>query len=64
VPSQPSPGQDTWLAALQHQIPVGASILDLGCGCGVPVAAIRSAHTRAVLTGTASRFAPAGTQVT
>jgi hypothetical protein len=25
-----------WLAALQRQIPVGASVLDLGCGCGIP----------------------------
>jgi 2-polyprenyl-3-methyl-5-hydroxy-6-metoxy-1,4-benzoquinol methylase len=28
-----------WLASLQRQIPVGASVLDLGCGCGIPVAA-------------------------
>ena len=28
-----------WLAALQRQIPVSASVLDLGCGCGIPVAA-------------------------
>jgi 2-polyprenyl-3-methyl-5-hydroxy-6-metoxy-1,4-benzoquinol methylase len=28
-----------WLAALQRHIPVGASVLDLGCGCGIPAAA-------------------------
>jgi len=28
-----------WLTDLQRQIPVGAGVLDLGCGCGVPVAA-------------------------
>jgi SAM-dependent methyltransferase len=28
-----------WLAALQRQLPSGAGVLDLGCGCGVPVAA-------------------------
>jgi SAM-dependent methyltransferase len=27
-----------WLAALQRQLPAGASVLDLGCGCGIPVA--------------------------
>ena len=29
----------SWLAALRRQLPAGASVLDLGCGCGVPVAA-------------------------
>ena len=28
-----------WLATLQRQLPAGASVLDLGCGCGIPVAA-------------------------
>ena len=28
-----------WLAALQRHLPAGAGVLDLGCGCGVPVAA-------------------------
>ena len=27
-----------WLAALRDRVPAGGSILDLGCGCGVPVA--------------------------
>jgi SAM-dependent methyltransferase len=27
-----------WLRALHHRLPTGAAVLDLGCGCGVPVA--------------------------
>ncbi|MEV0396985.1 class I SAM-dependent methyltransferase [Polymorphospora rubra] len=27
-----------WLTSLQRQLPAGAAVLDLGCGCGVPVA--------------------------
>jgi SAM-dependent methyltransferase len=27
-----------WLAQLQERVPAGGSILDLGCGCGVPLA--------------------------
>jgi 2-polyprenyl-3-methyl-5-hydroxy-6-metoxy-1,4-benzoquinol methylase len=27
-----------WLAALGERLPAGADVLDLGCGCGVPVA--------------------------
>ena len=27
-----------WLTALQRRLPAGASVLDLGCGCGIPVA--------------------------
>ncbi len=27
-----------WLAGLQDRLPAGASVLDVGCGCGVPVA--------------------------
>jgi 2-polyprenyl-3-methyl-5-hydroxy-6-metoxy-1,4-benzoquinol methylase len=28
----------TWLAQLQERVPAGGAILDLGCGCGVPLA--------------------------
>jgi 2-polyprenyl-3-methyl-5-hydroxy-6-metoxy-1,4-benzoquinol methylase len=28
----------TWMATLQQRLPDGARVLDLGCGCGVPVA--------------------------
>lgn len=27
-----------WLIALRRRLPTGASVLDLGCGCGLPVA--------------------------
>ena len=27
-----------WLAALRERLPSGAAVLDVGCGCGVPVA--------------------------
>ena len=27
-----------WLAALQDRLPAGGAVLDVGCGCGVPVA--------------------------
>ncbi len=27
-----------WLASLQQRLPAHADVLDLGCGCGVPVA--------------------------
>lgn len=27
-----------WLAHLQRQLPAAAAVLDLGCGCGIPVA--------------------------
>jgi 2-polyprenyl-3-methyl-5-hydroxy-6-metoxy-1,4-benzoquinol methylase len=27
-----------WLADLQARVPAGGSVLDLGCGCGIPVA--------------------------
>jgi 2-polyprenyl-3-methyl-5-hydroxy-6-metoxy-1,4-benzoquinol methylase len=32
------PGYALWLINLQRQLPTSASILDLGCGCGIPVA--------------------------
>ena len=28
----------TWLAQLQERVPTGGAVLDLGCGCGVPLA--------------------------
>jgi hypothetical protein len=28
----------SWLAQLRERVPAGGAILDLGCGCGVPVA--------------------------
>ncbi|WP_344884461.1 class I SAM-dependent methyltransferase [Allokutzneria multivorans] len=35
-----------WLDALRERIPVGGSVLDVGCGCGVPVARdlVRGGH--------------------
>ena len=27
-----------WIAALRRRLPAGADVLDLGCGCGIPVA--------------------------
>jgi len=27
-----------WLATLKHRLPAGGRVLDIGCGCGVPVA--------------------------
>jgi 2-polyprenyl-3-methyl-5-hydroxy-6-metoxy-1,4-benzoquinol methylase len=29
-----------WLADLQRRLPGGASVLDLGCGCGIPVSKV------------------------
>jgi SAM-dependent methyltransferase len=31
-------GYAPWLARLRRQVPAGGSVLDLGCGAGVPVA--------------------------
>ena len=33
-----------WLAHLQRQLPVTATVLDLGCGCGIPVAKTLADH--------------------
>jgi 2-polyprenyl-3-methyl-5-hydroxy-6-metoxy-1,4-benzoquinol methylase len=30
-------GYAPWIAELRHRLPDGGSVLDLGCGCGVPV---------------------------
>jgi SAM-dependent methyltransferase len=32
------PHYGEWIAELQGRLPTGASVLDLGCGCGLPVA--------------------------
>lgn len=34
----PAPEYDEWLDELQQRIPEHAHVLDVGCGCGVPVA--------------------------
>lgn len=34
----PASGYEPWLADLQERIPSGAQVMDIGCGCGVPVA--------------------------
>jgi len=58
-----------WLAALRARLPAGGSVLDLGCGCGVPVARSLAA-ARYHVTGVdisevqierARRLVPAGT---
>ena len=28
----------TWVAQLQERVPTGGAVLDIGCGCGVPLA--------------------------
>lgn len=33
-----APGYDHWLADLQNRLPGHSQVLDIGCGCGVPVA--------------------------
>src|SRR3954470_13607373 len=33
------PEYGPWLATLPRRLPAGASVLALGCGCGIPVAA-------------------------
>jgi SAM-dependent methyltransferase len=37
-----------WIDALRGRLPAGGAVLDLGCGCGVPVARTLSAHGYAV----------------
>jgi len=37
-----------WLAELKPRLPAGASVLDVGCGCGVPVARSLAAAGHAV----------------
>jgi SAM-dependent methyltransferase len=32
------PGYAPWLDLLRQNLPTGAAVLDLGCGCGIPVA--------------------------
>jgi SAM-dependent methyltransferase len=34
----PAPEYDAWLALLQERIPRRGKVLDIGCGCGIPVA--------------------------
>ena len=34
----------SWLTHLQRQLPANARVLDLGCGCGIPVAKTLSDH--------------------
>lgn len=38
-----------WIAALQGRIPPGGAVLDLGCGCGVPVARVLTAAGHRVI---------------
>jgi SAM-dependent methyltransferase len=33
-----------WLTELQRRLPAGADVLDLGCGCGIPVAKTLADH--------------------
>ncbi|HET6215308.1 MAG TPA: class I SAM-dependent methyltransferase [Micromonosporaceae bacterium] len=37
-----------WLADLRQRVPAGGTVLDLGCGCGVPVSRSLAAHGYAV----------------
>ena len=60
-----------WLAALRTRLPAGGPVLDLGCGCGVPVARSMAAagyqvtgvDISEVQIGRARRLVPAGTFV-
>jgi SAM-dependent methyltransferase len=58
-----------WLADLHHRLPSSAAVLDLGCGCGVPVARyltnlghhVTGVDISDVQIGRARRLVPAGT---
>ncbi|MBO0867087.1 MAG: class I SAM-dependent methyltransferase [Micromonosporaceae bacterium] len=58
-----------WLAGLHRLVPVAASILDLGCGCGIPVARflakaghhVTGVDISEVQIGRARRLVPAAT---
>jgi len=60
-----------WLAALRTRLPAGGPVLDLGCGCGVPVARslaaagyqVTGVDISEVQIGRARRLVPAGTFV-
>lgn len=41
-------GYAAWLTALRERVPPGGAVLDLGCGCGVPVARELAGHGLAV----------------
>jgi 2-polyprenyl-3-methyl-5-hydroxy-6-metoxy-1,4-benzoquinol methylase len=64
-------GYAPWIAQLQERLPAGASVLDVGCGCGVPMARSLAASGHAVtgvdISGVqierARRLVPAGTFV-
>jgi SAM-dependent methyltransferase len=58
----------TWLARLRERVPAGGAILDLGCGCGVPLARdlaaagyeVTGVDLSAVQVERARRLVPAG----
>jgi 2-polyprenyl-3-methyl-5-hydroxy-6-metoxy-1,4-benzoquinol methylase len=58
-----------WLAGLRARLPAGAAVLDLGCGCGVPVARsladagyhVTGVDVSDVQVGRARRLVPGGT---
>jgi 2-polyprenyl-3-methyl-5-hydroxy-6-metoxy-1,4-benzoquinol methylase len=59
----------TWLAQLRERVPAGGAVLDLGCGCGVPLArdlaaggyAVTGVDLSAVQVGRARRLVPTAT---
>ena len=61
----------TWLAQLRERLPVGGAVLDLGCGCGVPLArdlaasgySVTGVDLSAVQVERARRLIPAATFV-